>query len=874
MGKHHEEDSVVGGNGETPTGTGQGEEEMSTPVLRFLALPRGRISDRLAASPDDLSPLTLLRAPAGFGKTTAAIHWTDGLRGSGVDARWVRPLERDADPRLIWQRIHEALGGDARRRDQAQLRDDIDRILSSLDRSTVLLLDDYQHVTSGDLDLALSRLLERSSRLHLVVLGRRFTSLDGPLVSSRIGVTLLSGDELAFSEEESLELASLYGISQQDHVARLHRRSHGWPVIMRSTLQQMSEGIAPRDSARTLAVFGRQHLEGIEMPGAKLALLTAVLCPDISIEVLAEVLDCEVDRAERIVRELCEQGLLQESLWEYTSRYRCHGGLAGPLRTLALQELGDEVRDIRLRHAADLGRDDPAAAAIQLLDAEEYGGVSRLMARYFLEIVRPDGGVVQRLLRIPDDVLREQPVLTGAVVFLMGPGVEVPEQRMAQLFRWLRAGIRSELREGNYEQNIAAIGLLIAAERMRGDGAEALRISRDAEERIAQVPETRMAGYRFTFPLLFSALGAAGLVGGDLELGRRNYQQAVDVAARFENRIEEVRAWNGLTLVTALSGDLRAAEEHLRRAEEQRAALGVDAPQFSGFNAVMSAALIAIERGDAEEALGALDPGLAVLNRLEHWPLMIVSEAQALELLEGPRAAIEAIERRRASAQGGMPSTFTLRCSLAAFAARLSVRLGDYAEAERMLETLPLPHPDVALASATLLLYRGDAEGALRRVGSLSAVTQRQRVEALLIEAAAHWARGETETSIDCFAEAGGIMRRLGLRLLLGTVPYDRLVQLAAAARGAGAIDLVDEVARLPETLRTETFEPLTKAELRTLGALATGLTVSGIAEQCFITENTVKFHLRGIYRKLRVTSRTAAVERATAMRLVPLESD
>ncbi|MFV0435477.1 MAG: AAA family ATPase [Leucobacter sp.] len=591
---------------------------MSTPALRFRALRRGRIRDRIGASADALSPLTLLRAPAGFGKTTAATHWTEDLiQAAEVDVRWVRSPEPENDARLIWHRIREALRGDTKPCELSRVRDDIDRALVALARPTALVIDDYQHVTSGDLDIALSRLLDRSSHLYLVVLSRRFTALDGPLVSSRVSASLLTDDELSFTEAESLQLAEFYGVTDLDYVAQLHRESNGWPMMMRATLQESSDGASPRDSARTLGIFGRHYLGEVTVPGARRALLGAVLCPEISIEMLAELIGMDIVSVESVARELCEHGLLQESFWEHTTRYRCHAGFAASLEALALQEFGDDAREIRQRHAADFGRDDPVAATMQMLDAEEYDAVSRLMARYFLGIMRPGTGVLQRLNQIPDPILREYPVLIGALLYADTPEHEMSNQRVEHLYQWLRAAMRSELREGNYEQNIAAVGLLLTAERMRGDGAEALRISRDAEARIERVPENRLASYRFTFPLLFSALGFAGLVAGDLELGERNYRRSVETAQRFNNRLEELRGWNGMAAVAVTAGDPRAAEEHLLRARELSERAGIDAPQFSGFNAFLAEAVVAVERGAAERALRVLPADRGVLRRIE-----------------------------------------------------------------------------------------------------------------------------------------------------------------------------------------------------------------------------------------------------------------
>jgi LuxR family transcriptional regulator, maltose regulon positive regulatory protein len=66
--------------------------------------------------------------------------------------------------------------------------------------------------------------------------------------------------------------------------------------------------------------------------------------------------------------------------------------------------------------------------------------------------------------------------------------------------------------------------------------------------------------------------------------------------------------------------------------------------------------------------------------------------------------------------------------------------------------------------------------------------------------------------------------------------------------------------------------EPLTPAERRVLELLPTHLTESQIAEQLFVSRNTVKSHLRSVYRKLEVASRSSAVQRAREIGLLPAD--
>ena len=74
---------------------------------------------------------------------------------------------------------------------------------------------------------------------------------------------------------------------------------------------------------------------------------------------------------------------------------------------------------------------------------------------------------------------------------------------------------------------------------------------------------------------------------------------------------------------------------------------------------------------------------------------------------------------------------------------------------------------------------------------------------------------------------------------------------------------------RTPARLATEFGEELSERELVVLRLAADGLQQREIADQLFISYNTVKSHLKAAYRKLGVSSRDAAIERLHQLELV-----
>jgi LuxR family maltose regulon positive regulatory protein len=107
------------------------------------------------------------------------------------------------------------------------------------------------------------------------------------------------------------------------------------------------------------------------------------------------------------------------------------------------------------------------------------------------------------------------------------------------------------------------------------------------------------------------------------------------------------------------------------------------------------------------------------------------------------------------------------------------------------------------------------------------------------------------------------------------------------ASEGAGVLELVERAAwRVPDAwmdrLRhalvpawsgqdgQRPIEDLTDRERDVLRLLPSRLTLAEIAAELFVSQNTLKFHLRAIYRKLGAESRSQAVDAARRMRLLP----
>jgi LuxR family maltose regulon positive regulatory protein len=204
---------------------------------------------------------------------------------------------------------------------------------------------------------------------------------------------------------------------------------------------------------------------------------------------------------------------------------------------------------------------------------------------------------------------------------------------------------------------------------------------------------------------------------------------------------------------------------------------------------------------------------------------------------------------------------------------------GDLEEAQVALDRAPRDEPDVAVVAARLALARADPEAAraLVDVALEPPAAQPTRVEAWLLKALAERelreraaARESLETALRLATPehyrsvflAGGPAARAALVELIRTGTAHRSLV-------AELIAVFDDRAPRVELTPAEVLEPLSEREKAILRYLPTMMSNVEIADELYLSINTVKTHLRHVYRKLGVTRRRDAVERARQLSLL-----
>lgn len=224
---------------------------MSSPILAtkiFIPLPRARLVHRrrLTDRMNESLPLrlTLVSAPAGFGKTTLVSDWA---AGSSRPVAWLSLDEADSDPRrfLVYlvsalQTVNANLGESVLGLLQSPEPPATELLLSDLindvaqgQQGFTLVLDDYHLVESRPVDAALTFLLDHAPpQMHLVVVAREDPQLPLARYRSRGQLAELREADLRFTPAEAAEfLNQVMGLNlaAQD-IAALESRTEGWVV--------------------------------------------------------------------------------------------------------------------------------------------------------------------------------------------------------------------------------------------------------------------------------------------------------------------------------------------------------------------------------------------------------------------------------------------------------------------------------------------------------------------------------------------------------------------------------------------------------------------------------------------------------------------
>ena len=362
---------------------------------------------------------------------------------------------------------------------------------------------------------------------------------------------------------------------------------------------------------------------------------------------------------------------------------------------------------------------------------------------------------------------------------------------------------------------------------------------------------------------------------GNVDDARRQLEFAHGLARDTLTRAEQIECLGALALIEYLQAHLETASTYTRAARD----LAVDTNLLdSGYGAavVISDVLVAVDRGDLAQAAIIERELLAAADRADWQPFAFVVAA-SLRFAQGrPAEALDYLQRARQGFRAWTPGGLGLGGE-ELVRAWILVTLDQGDEAWTILRRLDPFERHVlcpARIVALLRLGHGDLRGATEALHDCEELgddhSPRTMVEVRVLRAAIELARGEVALSDVMFDRALATIARTGSRAALGMLPPGTLRRLADRAlqrpHGDEVRAVLEGVQQTPDT--GDSVEALSHRELLVLAEVEKGSTVAGIAAALFISPNTVKTHLRRLYRKLGVATRSDAIRKAKSLGL------
>jgi LuxR family transcriptional regulator, maltose regulon positive regulatory protein len=867
--------------------------KITAPDVPDWAVQRPRITE-LIAEGTRWCPLTVVTGPVGAGKTMAVAMWAAAEPGR---VAWLCLDEFDNRPGAFWSYVVAALrrSGVAVPKTLRAIPQDpagcdgflleLTALLAAEDQPVTLVLDDLHVLTEPGVLKGLDFLLRNvGSGLRVVVTSRMDPLL--PLHRYRLAghVTEIRANHLAFSTAEAGQLLAQHGSTlTADSVESLTQRTEGWAAGLRLAAisldahpdpGQFVKELVAEDSA--LICYLIDEVLNVQPPDVREVLLSTSILDHIRVDAAVDLTGDE--HAAGVLASVVRTNAFVQPLGR--GWYRYHTLFAEMLRLKLRFEHPERVSVLHRRAARWYERDgrlaDGVRHAVRAGDWPLAAGmvVDELAIGQLIE-GRAEPALAGELAGMPAGQPWTEPaphLVTAALALAAG------EQESCAAALDAADGLLDRLpAEREDAGRLTAAVVRLAACARNGDLVAAARAADTAELLLSRAPGEKLARHPEVKRIVKSGRAAVELWSGRHQEAARLLEAGL-AADDARGQEHEQGGWAGqLALVEALRGRLSRASKLASRAAAET---GKDADHGQDAASLVALALVHLERNELREARGFLKQADDALGAR---PDKVLSAAAYLiaaggALAEGRAAvATEMVDRARS----GGPLPVWLDQQLSLVESRAWAAAGDVAAAVAAAERTG-SSPEAAITLAHALASAGDGDAPRVLAPALAAdghLPDLVRVRALLLDARLSYADGDAARGRRVLESALRLAEREQLRLplaldrgWLGPV-LRRDPELAGAHRDLLAQALGRELLPAPRMASDQApvlvVEPLTEREREVLVHVSAMLNTAEVADEMYISVNTVKTHLRNIYRKLAAAHRNEAVRRARQLDLI-----
>ena len=872
------------------------------------------------------SKLTLVSAPAGFGKSTLLAEWLSVAPADGSITAWLSLDPGDNDPDAFWTQVIASLRTvvPAVGAKSLALLESPDRSieavlapllneLNALPDDHVLVLDDYHVIDSPEIQVGMAFLLEHlPAQVHLVIATRADPALPLARLRARGDLIEIRAVDLRFTPDEAsafLNGVMTLGLTADD-VAVLEGRTEGWIAA----IQLAGLSIQGRDDvAGFIARFAGDdryivdYLVEEVLQRQPERVRTFLLETSILSRLNGRLSDAVTgqDGGKAMLEALERGNLLLIPLDDRREWYRYHHLFADVLQARLRDERPEQVAELHRRATEWYEHNGERAEAIR----HAMAGKDFARAADLVELAMPATGrdrqeaTLRRWLEaLPDELIRARPVLSNGYAgsILVRGKTEGVEARLQDAERWLDSTASAPSASGNPPSSMVVVDE-DAFRRLPG----AVAIHRAGLALLLGDVDGTIAHARRALDLVDVGddlgLGAASTLLGlaywsraDLDAASSLYAGAIPRFEKIGHRSDAI----GLALALAdmritqgrLADAMRTYERGLELATGQGAVVlrGV-ADMHVGISEILR------ERDDLAGAARHLREAgdLGEENGLPQNPYRSRAAAARIRLAEGdPEAALELLaEAGRLYASDFSPDVRPVD----AMTARVRIAQGNLSEAMGWARQSGLSAADDLsyvrefehITLARLILAEGARDRSDDKIGEAIDLLERllaaaedggrtgSVIEILVVVALARHARDDVPGALTSLERAMSLAEAEGyVRIFIDEGPIMTALLEAAAKRGmapsyihrllagSGASDV-----RTPASQGL--IEPLSDRELEVVRLLASDLNGPDIARELVVSLNTVRSHTKNIFAKLGVNNRRAAVSRAADLGLL-----
>ncbi len=874
--------------------------------------------------------LTLISAPAGFGKTTLVSEW---IISCGRLVAWLSLDEGDSNPTRFLtylvaalqtvtanagEGVVAALQSPQPPSTESILTNLINEIITILDRF-ILVLDDYHMIDSQPVDQALTFLLEHlPPNMHLVIATREDPPLSLARYRAKGQLTELRSADLRFTPAEAAEFLNQVmdlNLSAED-ISALEARTEGWIAGLPLAALSMR---GREDITGFIQSFTGSHrfvldylLEEVlqqQSESVQAFLLLTSILNSLNGPVCDAVLCDNVGSGQETLEYLERANLFIVPLDNERHWYRYHHLFGDILRqrlgqkhspaeiaeyhlraSLWHEKNGDEVEAFHhALSAGDIGR------AAGLAEAAYQGMDNRFQTAAWLGWVK----------KLPEYEVRIRPVLSTQMgLAFMDAGEPEASEACLQIAERCLNGPSGGLVVVDKAQLKSLPGMIAMTRasnaQVQGNLSATVKY---AELALHLIPESDF----FRRAQATIILEVTHWSSGDLESARSGLLDWMNSMQKAGNFVFVVASAFALADILVELGRLREAVKTYQQALQLAAEHGKEAQQITAHH-YLGLAMLHHERGEDSTVAEYLKKAseLGEQTTLVDWPYRW-HLAQARLKVSGrdlEAALVQLDEARRVYVKNRVPDMRPIE----ALKANLYLKQGRLDKAQDWGRVRGLSADDeisylnefehlvlarVLIAESQSRRINSSINQAIEMLERLSKAAEAQRrmgsvIEILVVQALAHQVQGnlplalvsleraltlaEQEGYVRLFVDEGEPMRLLlfDFRSRIEKQPGDQGHNLHVyVEKLLSAFVQAGEKQLTTYTQKPELIEPLSERELEVLRLVAQGLTNNEISQRLVLALSTVKGHNLRIFGKLQVQNRTEAVTRARELGLL-----